>query len=186
VRLFLALEPPASFRRAVARRVAELRQSLPPAAWVRESNLHLTLLFLGEVGDAELPSVVRALEAARAPAPRESISIAGAGGFPEKGAVRVVWLRLEPAPALEAVADTYRAAAADAGLPFDAKPFRPHLTLARCRSGWPGALRPRLGELVPAAVPPFRADSATLLSSVFGPGGSTYTARARFGLAEAA
>jgi 2'-5' RNA ligase len=186
VRLFLALEPSAPFRQAVATRVAELKGSLPAASWVRPSNLHLTLLFLGEVEEPELPNVVRTFESARAEAPAEPISVGGAGGFPEQGRVRVVWLGLEPARALAAIASAYRAAAAAARLAFDSKPFRPHLTLARCRAPWPGALRARLPELAPPAAPPFRAESAALLSSVLGPGGATYTPRARFALAEAA
>lgn len=186
MRLFLALEPPAAFRRAVAGRVEEVRGSLPAASWVREANLHLTLLFLGEVEDAALDRVAGTFAAVRAPALAGPVSVEGAGGFPEGGAIRAVWLALAPADGLAAVARAFRAAASAARIDFDAKPFRAHLTLARCHARWPAALRERLGELVPSPPPSFRPDSASLLSSVLGPGGSTYTVRARVPLAEAA
>lgn len=186
MRLFLALEPPATFRRAIARRVAERRDALPAASWVRESNLHLTLVFLGEVEEPALADVVAALESAQARAPARAVSPVSAGGFPERGRVRIVWLGLEPASELGGVAAAFRAAATSAGLGFDAKPFLPHLTLARCRRPWPGVWRERLGELVPEEPPAFVAERATLFSSVLGSGGPAYTPLAEFALAEAA
>jgi 2'-5' RNA ligase len=186
VRLFLALEPSAPFRRAVAERVAQRRDSLPPASWVREPNLHLTLLFFGEVEDAALARTIAALESTRTPAPATAVSVGSAGAFPERGPVRVIWLGLEPARDLALVAEAFRAAAGRAGLSFDAKPFRPHLTLARCRRPWPGSLRQGLAEMVPTPSPTFRATYAALLSSVLTPGGASYSALAKIPLAEAA
>jgi 2'-5' RNA ligase len=49
----------------------------------------------------------------------------------------VLWLGLEPSPALEALAADLRAALAGTGETFDPKPFRAHLTLARFRRARP-------------------------------------------------
>jgi 2'-5' RNA ligase len=52
-------------------------------------------------------------------------------GFPREEAARVLCLGLAPCQALEALATDLRRALEDAGQVYDAKPFRPHLTLAR-------------------------------------------------------
>lgn len=44
-----------------------------------------------------------------------------------------MWLGLRPSPGLAALAADLRAALTRAGQSFDAKPFSPHLTLARLR-----------------------------------------------------
>jgi PncC family amidohydrolase len=105
--------------------------------------------------------------------------------FPN-AAIRVVWLALEPAAELARLADAVRAAALRAELPFDPKPFRPHLTLARCRVPWPPALQPELARLAAEPAPRFVAERVRLISSVLGAGGPTYSTVAELALREAA
>jgi 2'-5' RNA ligase len=187
VRLFVALEPPEEVRRAIDERVAAERGRLPAANWVRPENLHLTLVFLGELPETRVLEAERALAAAAAAcAPANEVTVAAAGGFPERGPIRVVWLGLEPVAELARIADALRAAARAAGLPFDAKPFRAHLTLARCRRPWPAALRAELTRLAPAPPASFRAARAALVASVLGGGGPRYTTVAGLPLGEAA
>jgi len=52
VRLFVALELPDALRRAAGERVAAEHPRLPAARWTHPDNLHLTLVFLGEVEEA--------------------------------------------------------------------------------------------------------------------------------------
>ena len=186
MRLFVALVPPEAARRSIAEQIASERASLPSASWVREQNLHLTLLFLGEVDEAQAARAAHAFAAAGAAPLSALVTMPVAGGFPAHGPIRVVWLALEPAQELARLAGTLRAAAERAGLPFDAKPFHPHLTLARCRTPWPSALRPGLARLVPPSSPAFRAERLTLVSSVPGPSGPTYTQISEIALEEAA
>ena len=185
MRLFAAVELPADARRAIADAVARGREGLPPAAWVRPENLHLTLAFLGEVEPEHAAAAGEALAAGLAGQAALTARTAGTGAFPERGAIRVLWLALEPADSLLALAARVRDGFAAAGLPFDRKPFRSHVTLARARSPWPATLRSRVAQL---AAPALAIDvrELVLFESRLEAGGARYTARARVPLAEAA
>ena len=185
MRLFAAVDLPAEVRRAVAELAAGARSALPPAAWVRPENLHLTLVFLGDVDAARLPDLGRALGAACGGRRAFAAETAAPGAFPPRGPVRVLWLGLEPADDLGALSEGLRAALEGNGFAFDRKPFRAHVTLARARTPWPAAARERIAALA-SARRRFDVSEAVLFESELTPGGSRYTARARLPLAEAA
>jgi 2'-5' RNA ligase len=185
VRLFVAVELPEEVRRAAVELAEAARPALPPASWVRPENLHLTLVFLGDADAARLPDLRRALGEACRGRRAFAAETAAPGAFPPRGPVRVLWLGLEPADALRALAEGLRAELDGAGFAFDRKPFRAHVTLARARSPWPAAARERIAALAPV---PRRFDvaEAVLFESRLAPGGSRYSAQARLPLAEAA
>ena len=87
-----------------------------------EENLHLTLAFIGEYPDAE--EVMDIISSVRF-TPFD-ISLDGFGSFGETW-----WAGISDCPALRAVVRRIRRALADASIPFDRKPFRPHITLVR-------------------------------------------------------
>src|SRR5438477_564251 len=50
--------------------------------WVEPENLHVTLLFLGEVDEREVPAVCRAVEAVARQTPAFPMTVAGLSAFP--------------------------------------------------------------------------------------------------------
>jgi 2'-5' RNA ligase len=152
---------------------------------VRPENLHLTLAFLGEVEPARIPGLEAALRREAAGATPFPARTAAAGAFPSHGALRVVWLGVEPAAAFVELARVARAACTEAALPFDGKPFAPHLTLARCKTPWPATARERLAELGPREPLAFEVGAIALVASELGETGPRYTrqAEARLGAA---
>jgi 2'-5' RNA ligase len=123
-RLFVALCPPPAVRAALA--AWQSRWAWPPGAkLISPEDLHLTLHFIGMVPRARVPELVRRLVL---PAPRSTLEFGSAELWPRGIAVccPVAW-----PPALTELhtrlADALRAAA----LPVEARPYRPHLTLAR-------------------------------------------------------
>jgi len=48
LRLFLAINLPEETKREIAAATTALRESAPELTWVRDSQLHLTIKFLGE------------------------------------------------------------------------------------------------------------------------------------------
>jgi 2'-5' RNA ligase len=93
----------------------------------------MTLAFIGHVPDEQAERIVDA--AGRAfDQPVFDVAFGGLGVFPTRGAPRVLWLgvRVGEAP-LRTLQAAVAARLADAQVPFDAKPFHPHLTLARWR-----------------------------------------------------
>src|SRR5438045_3763029 len=94
--------------------------------------MHVTLAFLGATPDARLAEVVIAVTEAVADTRQFTAALDRVGRFPDHGSPRVVWLGIGPgAHELSAIADGVRESLAARGLPFDQKPFRPHVTLAR-------------------------------------------------------
>ena len=137
MRLFVAVEPSPAFRSALAEVQARLRDAGAAARMLEPSNLHLTLAFIGL-----WPETVTALPAVTKPF---SLTLSGLGIFPE---AKVLWAGVRPSADLDRLAAEVRESLARAGIPFDPKPFVPHITLAR---------KPRLPEgfdLSEIAVPP--------------------------------
>ncbi|WP_291272985.1 RNA 2',3'-cyclic phosphodiesterase [Geothrix sp.] len=129
------------------------------ARWCRPEGLHLTLAFLGECAEEALPHLGAVGEAVAGRRKAFLLRTAGLGGFPSFGAARVLWLGLEPSPALEALAADLRHTLGAAGDPFEAPPFRAHLTLARFRQ-----TRPLAGSTAPTPAT-FAADRFALFES---------------------
>ena len=96
--MFLAAELPEAVLRQVGRLQTQLREQLGGWRWTRAEGIHLTLRFLGEVGDAD---DLRARPTWRATArsctaPR--VGLGRLGCFPQRGSPRVLWLGVEERP----------------------------------------------------------------------------------------
>lgn len=180
MRLFVALEIPEVLRQALAERLQPLRRTLPPARWTAAAGQHLTLRFLGETDVSCLVDLGAALAAACAPLAPFPLTLGGAGAFPPRGPVRVLWSGIDdPEQALGQLKTRIDEAVETVlGLPGEGRPFHPHVTLARCRKPWPrGGLDPLLEAFeqpLPAAT--FTATETTLFESDLQPGGAVYRA----------
>jgi RNA 2',3'-cyclic 3'-phosphodiesterase len=136
VRLFVALTPPASALDELEGAVAPLRTAVPELRWTSRTSWHLTLAFLGEVGEKALPDLMTRLERAAHRHPPQQLAIAGGGAFPSARKATVLWAGFAADDkALARLADSVAAGARRAGAPPPGqhKEFRAHLTLARCR-----------------------------------------------------
>lgn len=170
MRLFVALVPPADALAELAAAVDALR-STPGLRWTRPEQWHVTLAFLAEVDDRTRAALVPRLErAAHRHAPL-TLALAGGGRFGQ-----VLWTRVDgDRVALRGLADSVRAAARRCGLPTDARPYRPHLTLARASRPAPD-LAPLATALDGFAGRPWTASDLHLVRSVLGagPGGTAH------------
>ncbi|MEU1602264.1 RNA 2',3'-cyclic phosphodiesterase [Micromonospora matsumotoense] len=141
MRLFVAVYPPPPAVADLTARVSRLRVGAASAAGLdvrlaQPAHLHVTLAFLGEVESGRLPEVTDALGsaagAARAGWTRPPRLWLGGGGLFGQGRSTVLWADVRgEVPALRTLAGLIRAALDRAGLPYDGKPWRPHLTVAR-------------------------------------------------------
>jgi 2'-5' RNA ligase len=187
-RLFIALEPPEPVRRRIAALAEELRQGAGRAGddvrWVRPENVHLTLQFLGAVPEERVAGIVAALRDAAAGARPLSLSLRGAGGFPNARRPRVLWAGIEgDLSPLAALVAGLGARLAKLGYPPEERPFSPHLTLGRARDGRgaPG-LAGALARAGQAEATPWRAVELVLFESHLSPRGPRYEAVARIPL----
>jgi len=133
IRLFVAIELPASVRQRLADVANELRgMGLERLRWARTENIHITLKFLGETPTDRQPQIEDALRsAAEGVAPHE-LTLGELGKFGGRQNPRVLWVDVRgDVDALKALQKRVDAGIAALGFPADERPFAAHLTLAR-------------------------------------------------------
>lgn len=177
MRLFVALPVPDRERDALAGLLAGWRPLDWPVRWVRRESIHLTLRFLGELPGESLPGLCTALDASAADTGRVELVPRGVEFYPSRRP-RVLWVALEPVPALELLAHRVeRALEHLPGVrPVDG-PFRPHITLGRvARDGRvPAEVHRRVaGAALPGA---FLAERLVLYESELDGGAPRYLER---------
>jgi 2'-5' RNA ligase len=196
IRAFVAVEPDASLRQALAKAQAELRAVLQRAVgrktrmqWVKPDSVHLTLKFLGDTPEERLADIRAALDRAAGGHARFSIEVEGLGVFPNLRAPRVLWVGLAAdSHALARLAADVESALAALGYPPEAKPFMPHLTLARIKDGARDLGRALAQErLLERAwmLGPLAVEAVSLMRSDLQPSGAVYTELCRARLKEA-
>jgi 2'-5' RNA ligase len=124
VRLFLALWPEPALR---ARLAAYRDEWHWPAGAkpVADATLHLTLHFIGALALDRVPGLAASLAAVAAP----DTVLRPAAAEVWKGGIAV--LRIDADAALAELHERLGSVLASAGIPVDARPFAPHVTLAR-------------------------------------------------------
>lgn len=166
MRSFIALEPPVSLREDVAALARQLKASVRGRFTPRE-NFHVTLAFLGDVTERELADAMGVLDEAASRFDPVKLEPDRLGKFGRANDA-TLWLGFMQDPALMELAAFVRAGLDDAGVGFDAKPFLPHLTIAR-RAALDHGILPALP--FPA---PTHANELTLFKSTLTSDGATY------------
>jgi 2'-5' RNA ligase len=136
MRLFIAIDLPDFVRSLLGRRVESLRREVRiRARWVPSSNLHLTLVFLGQVQAQFLGTVKAAARRAAAVGAPFRLRLNSGGSFPRSGRARVLWAGVEAGEALASLHTRLQAElrGVDGVSTDDERDFHPHVTLARCR-----------------------------------------------------
>lgn len=126
-RLFIAIDLPSSVRT----QVANVCFGVPGVRWVTEDQIHLTLRFVGEVGDPtyhDLREMLTTVDVAPF-----TLTLEGAGFFPPRKNPRVLWVGVEANPSLLSLASEIESVVQSAGLPAEQRKFHPHITVARLK-----------------------------------------------------
>jgi 2'-5' RNA ligase len=156
---------------------------------VRPASIHLTLKFLGDIAEAQVPAIHRALETAARMEAAFTLTVEGLGVFPDVRAPRVIWVGLTgEGPRLQALAAGVEATVAPLGFPTEARPFAPHLTLARVKERGRDVGRALAGSRLleqPHRVGVLPVTAIALMRSELKPSGSVYTELCHVPLKEA-
>ena len=141
MRLFIAVDPDDEARRAIASEqerilsaLGEARDRIRP---VRTDQMHVTLVFLGDLENEKIASVVDACSRPLDAPPIDAV-FAGIGIIPPRGAPRALWVGRETgASELTTIHREMASRLANLGVAGDGGAFRPHLTLGRWRRSRP-------------------------------------------------
>ncbi len=124
----------------VRHRVVALQEKLAEAAaavkWVEPENLHVTMLFLGEVEDREIPDVCRCVADSCRAVSSFTLSVEGAGCFPHPRRPRVLWVGVhQGAQELVALHDALEPPLLALGCyRREERHYTPHVTLGRVKN----------------------------------------------------
>jgi RNA 2',3'-cyclic 3'-phosphodiesterase len=184
MRLFIAIPLGGSVEAELKRLTSRLRPASPLLRWSAPEAWHITLQFLGNTTQEQYDCLLPRLSGLKS-APF-SIGFEGLGVFDRAG---VFFLSVVPAPALSALQKKVAAATHLCGFESENRPYHPHITLARTKSGnrAAGNQNRELRTLLDLAGPSqrfetIRAEEFLLYESHLSSSGSKYEVRARFPL----
>jgi 2'-5' RNA ligase len=175
-RLFVALEIGATALDRVADEQARLAETMRGSSlrWTKRDQLHITLVFIGDVSDDRAAQLV---EIMRAPIsqPPFRFELCGVGAFPPRGAPRALWIGVKSgAEQVIQLQSLIAGRLEDVGVEREGRPFSPHLTLARWRESRPSD-RPGTSATSPSTIARVDVNTVTLFQSRVSSAGSTYT-----------
>jgi RNA 2',3'-cyclic 3'-phosphodiesterase len=183
IRAFLAIRPTDDVIGRLTEVQSELSESGADVRWVSAETLHLTIQFLGEVQESEVPEIERGLQQGLSTLAPFEIECRGLGVFPNQKRPRVVWVGLHGA-GIAALAERVEIVLSPLGFPPEEHELTPHITLGRLRSarGWE-ALARLLKANGDRSFGMSRIDHITLYRSQLRPEGAVHTPLVRFSLA---
>lgn len=131
MRLFIALNLPKKEKERIHRAARPLREGGYPVRWVAPDLVHLTLKFLGEVPGEGQARIAEALHRVAGKTYEFELRLGGFGGFPTLRRPRVIWVGVDPCPALRCLKQDLEWEFAGLGFERETRAFQPHLTLGR-------------------------------------------------------
>jgi 2'-5' RNA ligase len=139
LRTFIAIELGESIRDRCLALQDSLARADDEVKWVGEGNLHLTLLFLGEVEDRELPALCKAVADCCAERDAFRLAVESVGCFPNARRPRVVWVGVgEGSAEVCALHDALEPPLLELGCyRREDRPYTPHITLGRVKGDRP-------------------------------------------------
>lgn len=128
MRLFIAINFPEEVKREIADIQNQLKEHGLSGNFTLFENLHLTLVFLGEVRPDRINALRRIMDCAAAPAFR--ISMSGIGSFRRYGG-DIWWMGIEENASLAGLHGKLSEELDGEGFEVELRKFTQHLTLAR-------------------------------------------------------
>lgn len=135
MRLFLAIDTPASVKAKMAEIQAELKKSQADVKWDTSDKFHITLKFLGETKDELLSAITGILETVGTKFSSFQIEYDDIGCFPNWKQPRVLWIGAnEPSGSLSKLKRFLDIELEKLGFETEDRKFHPHITLGRVKS----------------------------------------------------
>ncbi len=168
-------------RRKLGEMISQLSRATPQRSvrWDKADKIHLTLKFLGDTRQDDVPRISEALASATRDIKKFSFTLDGLGCFPNLKQPRVVWVGVKDSATLINLQSMVEKYVVPLGFPKEDRAFSPHLTLGRVRREASRAEAASVGEAVRVrASQTFGIESVSrviLMKSDLQRGGSIYT-----------
>jgi RNA 2',3'-cyclic 3'-phosphodiesterase len=179
-RTFIALETPQQVHTCLTERLLAFRNN-HGVNWVAENNLHLTLLFLGDVEQGMIPELKETIKQTVKGLRTPELALRGLELFPAR-APRLIWASLDcKNDIIYSLHKELLYPIRQMNIEPDIKQLKLHITLGRIKSSLPVSLEREIMQS-PVKKDFFGYNTLTLYRSVLKPGGPTYHILEQFSL----
>ena len=177
IRAFIAIEISPASKLKISELINQLKRSESDVKWVNDTQMHLTLKFLGNIEQDKIPKISGALKDIASKAVVFQIIFSGIGAFPDINRPRVIWLGIEKgADNLKKMAGHVEDKMKRLGFAKEGRGYKAHLTLGRVRSLKNiGALTSMISKTEFDYRKEITIDKLTLFQSTLTPQGAIYT-----------
>jgi 2'-5' RNA ligase len=138
IRTFIAVDIGQEIRDRIVSLQENLARSGVEVKWVEPENLHITLLFLGEVEAKEIAQVCRIVQQGVEERAPFTLSVETVGCFPNARRPRIVWVGIGTGTQeLCAIHDALEVPLEELGFRREERKYTPHITMGRVKSDRP-------------------------------------------------
>ncbi|QDT02789.1 2',5' RNA ligase family [Rubripirellula lacrimiformis] len=136
IRSFIAIPLNREVSKAAIRLIGRLKEPDDGIKWVPTDNLHLTLKFLGEVENVEVPRICDAIRGVVEEFEPFDLHFGGTTALPSMDRPRAIVSGIEdPSGSLTKIVETLELDLAELGFKREPRDYVPHLTLGRTKGG---------------------------------------------------
>jgi 2'-5' RNA ligase len=137
IRSFLAFELPSEIKDIVSQVARALEGSPIDLRQVKAENIHLTVVFLGNVRKKHIPAICNEAQGVCTRYATFNVSLEGAGVFGSRNSLRVLWIGLNgDIDRMSHFRDALQKELLPFGIKQETRRFSPHLTLGRFQKGY--------------------------------------------------
>lgn len=173
-RAFLGVGLSAETQQEIGRQIRRLEKNkkFNKIKWVKESNLHITLAFLGDISLVQSQQIVAGLRDVLSEISAFALESSSLMAFPSEESPRILAMVLIPKGPLIGLVDRIKTVLKQCDIPVELRPYVPHLTIGRIKHPSPLTT---LGEI---AIPPvsIEVNTVSLFRSELTPKGPVYSA----------
>lgn len=177
IRTFISIDLPEDIKREILSLQSRLKVHGSGIKWVKPDAIHLTLKFLGDIDEKEIPEIEAATREAIKGSEPFYLRILGLGVFPNFKRPRVIWLGMtEEGDNIARLQSKIEDEIARIGHPREEREFKPHLTIGRVKD------LHGLKQLIDAIdaergidLDGFKVTKVLIMKSELKPGGAIYT-----------
>ena len=134
IRSFLAFELPEFVKEELSGLIRSFNRGVSKVRWVKRENMHLTVLFLGNINEETIPAMAEDISDICERFSPFIVRMKGVGCFPNIRNPKVIWVGIDGE--IERMARFYESLVMNLskyGIKQENRTYRPHLTLGRIK-----------------------------------------------------
>ncbi|MCH7732127.1 MAG: RNA 2',3'-cyclic phosphodiesterase [Candidatus Marinimicrobia bacterium] len=176
IRTFIAVELPHAVKQMVLNLQTTVTAKPKAVKWLKMSNIHLTLRFIGPTPEEEIPRINEAIKKAVEGHNDHILKVTKTGVFPKKERPKILWLGVEGeiGKIQNLVCDLNRELK-QLGYPPEERKYHPHITVGRIR--YPQKITPDVSNFLNSEYEPIEIEvqKVKFFQSDLVPGGPVYS-----------